>query len=189
MANLIKGLVGIFWGRCLVCFSWIWTGRASWVPSCHNVDTEKEIRVGERDLGERGRYSTWWHTYLPIPKSYPRAWKLCEWMHFFWEHSPSSCLSLVSGGIQLPESCRKGRSETGVWPGVWKDALDEAHRALQKGSASSHTFIQTMAIEIYLLLLLMPRNGSQCICEFYLKSATDTFIWVRIKSRIMNIQK
>ena len=59
------------------------------------MDTEKEIRVGERGLDERGR------TYLPPPGHYPRALKRCEWIHSFWGCDLSSCLSLVSEGIQL----------------------------------------------------------------------------------------
>lgn len=145
------------------------------------MDTEKEIRVRERGLDERGR------TYLPQPGHYPRALKRCEWIHSFWEYGLSSCLSLVSEGIQLliverAEVELESGQDGGRMHGV------ETYGRSRGSSTSFHIFIQTMDIKTYLTLLPIPRNGSQHICEFDLKSAIELFLWGRIKSRIMSIK-
>lgn len=65
---------------------------------------------------------------------------------------------------QLPHSCEKGRSETGVWSGGWKDALGETYRALQWGRESINFFIwMMMGIDIEPTIPLMPGKGSQDI--------------------------
>lgn len=150
------------------------------------MDTEKEVRVGERGLDERDEYRTWWHTCPASSKSYPRALKLCEWIHSFWENSLSSCLSLASEGIQLPHSCWKGRSDTGIRSGGWKDTLGEAHGHSSRACKLPRLYPDEGYWDIS-SAIPYAWKWHPVYCEIYLKSATNMFIWVRIKSRITYI--